>query len=299
MEVISPGDKIEVIESVKQYKPHSVGYLAFQTFINPFNLWSTWIVFTRFGSRGRDRIEPIEIRIEMVDMDKITEIGAQDKELVEVMAINLDLLPQSPELRSNAEIKRVPMESKNVANLELWDFLGYISSLSMFISFLAYGHEEHRRRLTRRDWDTIAISDIDPKMLGYHICHAVRQNNGVPIREMYLDYFRNPHNRIGWMYKLYREMSSLRQRVHNYSENKKTAYLNTRQRIIEAADHRTNVKCKGKLQETAPENKLKSVRIGDIDIVQGDVEGSLVSIDTRQRDADTRQRDADIGRSRY
>lgn len=238
MEIIDPAGKIEVIESTKQCKPGSIGYLTFQTPVEPYNIWNTHIIFTKFGKKGKDRIEVAELDTEMVDIDKMTEISAEGRELVKTAAAKVGFLPRSANYIMGAKIERALMGSKNVINLELYDFLGYISSLSMFTNYIMHGYQRYNREFyARRDLNRIPISDIEPEMLGHYICWVVggKKNEGTVIREVYLDYFRNSHNRTNWMHKLYRSLSLLQRGVHRYSEIVKAAHSNMQRRITEAA----------------------------------------------------------------
>jgi len=241
MQIIRPTEKIRVIESKKQCKTGSIGYLAYQQPMDMYNIYRSLIVFTKFGNKGKNRIEMIGITTEMVDINSMKATPKQRESLKERITKS-SIMPRHPDkyYTINSSIERVPMTSKSVIDLDIWNFFGYICSLSLFMKSLTGG--DTRLPLPGRDGPSIAdvnrtrIIDVPPIALANYIYLALNYSElaGVDAEEIssrYMDHFNNTRNRTKCMDKMYLLLSTLREGVLRYSTYIIEAHKNMTNRI--------------------------------------------------------------------
>jgi len=227
MEIIRPAEKIEVIESKKQCTAGSVGYLVYQQPYDMYNICKAVIVFIRLGNKGRNRIELMNINTVLVDINSIAGLTTKNKE----RAMENAIMPRYPDkyYTINASIKKVQMPSKNIIDLDIWDFFGYICSLSLFMGRTRSGREiqlplSKYHPLSPREVSGTHINDISAISLAGYIYVALNSSKLGANKErsetnlsLYLDYFEDTKNRAACMDKMHRVLSTLREGVLNYS----------------------------------------------------------------------------------
>ena len=231
MEIIRPAEKIEVIESKKQCTAGSVGYLVYQQPYDMYNICKAVIVFIRLGNKGRNRIEPMNINTVLIDIDSIAGLTTKNKEVLKERAMANAIMPRYPDKCHiiNGSIKKTQMPSKNIIYLDIWDFLGYICSLSLFMRRIKNGGEaqlaltKYHPSFLKKISET-HISDIPPTSMADYIYAALNSSKLGADKErskmnlsLYLNYFENTKNRAACMDKMHRVFSTLREGVLNYS----------------------------------------------------------------------------------
>lgn len=231
MQIIRPTEKIEVIESKKQCKTGSAGYLVYQQPLDIYNMCRSLIVFTKFGNKGKNRIEVMDITTEMVDIASM-KLTTKAREILKERITKGNIMPKYVDKfhTINSSIKKVPMLSKSIVDLDIWDFFGYICSLSLFMKSLTAGAYT---RLGLLDRDNLSIAevhqtriiDVPPINLASFIylalnCSKLAGVDGVDARglsSLYMDHFNSTHNRAACMDKMYLLLSTLREGVLRYS----------------------------------------------------------------------------------
>ena len=232
MQIIRPTERIEVIESKKQCKTGSTGYLAYQQPLDIYNICRSLIVFTKFGNKGKNRIEVIPLTTELVDINTMkltTKAMATLKESIPISGI----MPKYPDkyYTINSSIKKVPMLSKSIIDLDIWDFFGYICSLSLFIKSLST--DGTKLPLPGRDGlSTEEVLDIDiaaiPQIALANFIYlalncaklseaGINGERSERLFSLYMDHFNDPHNRTVCMDKMYLLLSTFREGVLKYS----------------------------------------------------------------------------------
>lgn len=154
--VMKPGERIKVIESTKRCSAGSIGYLAYQVSLSPYNACRSMIVFTRFGKNGMPRVTPTIVTPCIVDYSMFP------KEVQQAIEENkfVDRLEPAPDRRTKKTCKLVdtklesyPLKSRNLLDLPDLHFQAYIVALSLFL----------RKIVTKRDWSYLT-RHISPRL---------------------------------------------------------------------------------------------------------------------------------------
>lgn len=226
MQIIRPTEKIEVIESKKQCKTGSTGYLAYQQPLDIYNMCRSLIVFTKFGDKGKSRIEIMDTTTEMVDIASM-KLTTKARETLKERITKSSIMPKHPDkyYTINSSMKKIPMLSKSIVNLDIWDFFGYICSLSLFVKYLSNNGAKislpGKDGLSIGDVSHTDIVDVAPINLVNFIYLAL--NSKIPgldaegIYALYMEHFNNTHNRIVRLDDMYLLLSTLRESVLRYS----------------------------------------------------------------------------------
>lgn len=251
MQIIRPTEKIEIIESKKQCKAGSTGYLAYQQPLDKYNLCRSAVVFTKFGNKGKNRIEIINIITELVDIKsmKLTEKG---RNKLKESATEYGIIPRHPDKYYNIDssMKKIPISSKNIINLDMWDFFGYICSLSLFIKKVSNDLNVMPSmftagKLSPEEVVQTHIVDIPPITLVDFIYLALNDSklhrfdyDKEALLSSYLKYFKNANNRMLCMDKMYLFLSSLREGVLRYSKYMISSHKEMSSRIKAVASNK-------------------------------------------------------------
>ena len=265
MQIIRPTERIEVIESKKQCKAGSTGYIAYQHPLDMYNICKSTTVFTKFGNKGKNRIEVIDITTELVNIESMKLTEKSKCRLKERMTQN-SIMPRYPDkyFNINSSIKKISMPSKNVIDLDIWDFFGYVCSLSLFMKKIIGNNKglglPGKDGLCLEEAIRTSIIDLPPTALANFIYLAL--NNGAAYdkeKSLYLEHFEDTNNRMLCMSNMYLLLSTLREGVLRYSNYMIRSHKDMSKRIKDVATG------KSKLKSDAPprEIRVRSVRMGD------------------------------------
>lgn len=207
--------KIEIVESAKQTKPGSIGYIMSLNEVGPYNVLDVTAVFTRFGKSGKDRFSVCRVRIPLIDINCLSILKGSKEDFEKL--INSHLMPKNITTRSafNSIIKVIPEESKNLIELDTWNFMAYISAISMFISSHGIGNRIN---------NDVGMNEITASNIGNSIYRISRIKNLYPRLKEYVEYFDNNQNRKEWLDKLRKEMSVYKQAITTHLNNVSTRY---------------------------------------------------------------------------
>jgi len=212
-ELLKLFQKIEVIESTKQTKPGSIGYISYIGDIGAGNAARIKAVFTRFGKSGKKRFSTAQIKTPLIDIDRLQISGANKKKTIEDLRYR--------ELRHfrppGSRIKVIQESSKDLTNIDTWDFMAYISAISLFLSI--YSHYNSRAR----NMNEANIDVVRPNNIGKLICDTFRSAAPHPELEEYITYFDRTDTRKMWLDVLRKEISVHKQviaRTNTYIASK-------------------------------------------------------------------------------
>lgn len=198
--------KIEVIESTRQSKPGSIGYVSTISDMGAYNVVQISVLFTKFGKNGKNRLSISRIKVPLVDIDNL-QVSEDDKALLKTLC-DREMLPRGHRFSlCDSKIKTVQESSKDLTNLDTWDFMAYISSISLFLSKYA---------LIKNNVNHGAIADVDAVgtfNIGSLICNMFRSKDLHYRLEEFVTYFDNDVNRKAWLELLRREVSVYRQAI--------------------------------------------------------------------------------------
>jgi hypothetical protein len=183
--ILNPLQRIQVLESTKKCKTGSLGYFVAQDPISTLNGWEMCIVFTRFGSKGKPRIEPLILRPRMIDYATMKE---NDQNIMEIAGAYEGIEPRLyPDSRGrivgkmgDSKLEPVPSDSKDLLNASDEEFTAYVIAMSLFVYKLLARKKVRSlsqtpvlqsQRFVRSGFD---IAQITPEMIGYHILYGVQ-----------------------------------------------------------------------------------------------------------------------------
>lgn len=238
--IFNAGQKIEVIKSSKQTKSGSIGYVICSRDIGPYNVIQYEILFTKFGKSGKARFSMAKLRTDKIDIESCGPASSRGKlkRLVENC-----LLPPRGDYGSwkvDSKIQKVCQKSKNTAELETWDFMAYISSLSIFLCRTIKNYESESSRLHRQDMYGTQIKKIPPYLVGPYLAYMFNAGRG-DVVEAYLDYFNVPKHRKQILEQLYKITCISRRPIMAVLESNRSSYDHMVGILTELA-HQSNIK---------------------------------------------------------
>ena len=206
--------KIEIIESTRQTKPGSTGYIISLSDFGTYNMLSIKALFTKFGKSGKNRFSVCQVKIPLIDINCVQILKGSKEDLERL--INSHLMPRKPTGKElDSIIKVVPEESKNLMELDTWNFMAYISAISMFIS--DYG-------LHNRTNNDVGINGPTANNIGPLIYRMFRTKNLHSKLKEYVEYFGDNQNREEWLDKLRKEIAIHKQVVTRHLDRISNTY---------------------------------------------------------------------------
>lgn len=227
--LIQPLQKIEVIDSGKQCKAGSIGYLAYARGISGYNLVEQDIVFTKFGKSGKPRTSLVKLRTPFIDIESLNFHEDNRKSIEKIFQDYL--MPhygneneRDRKMRSiDSHTKAIPIEVKNLIEFGIWEFMAYISALSIFIEMMEQRSAGlgHGRVIRRTDISNTPVAETPLLLVGYYIAESFRNPDGRLDQKFdeYVTYFSSTRNRKAWAEKLRKKLSLNRQAVVRYSKD--------------------------------------------------------------------------------
>jgi len=242
--ILQPLQKIVVVESTKQTKPGSIGYLiSFSTIRDYYyNLVQYDVLFTKFGKSGKKRLSVEKVTTEIVNIDSF-ELSDTVKEKLKRLNEGYMLPTAEERWRINSKIRPLMEGPKNLIKLETWDFMAYISALSMFLGKMYFNDPYYSPEIRRDDIMSTPTADISPFLIGHFICAAFNLDLSEKLTE-YQDYFaRSPQVREQCLKQIHRQLCACRQSIDNLL--KTMLKVNTEvQRILFSLSSKHSIKLK-------------------------------------------------------
>ncbi len=210
--ILRLAQKIEVVQSNRQCKAGSIGYFICQDSVSKYNAWQMAAVFIRYGKKGKRRINILEFSTLMFDHSQFKE---SDKKILDTIQFVEGLFPRpsnsihklrkrfgDPAINDlgNSIIKPIDIECKNLLDLDTWDFLGYLTALSIYLYRLYYNKLSYQliaMPLLPRLSEFMEHKDlrhIQPEFMGYYIIFGLDadiQNKNKSFEDSYLSLFDN------------------------------------------------------------------------------------------------------------
>lgn len=219
--LIQPLQRIEVVNSSKQCKAGSTGYIVCGHWIGAYNLVDHDIIFTRFGKNGKPRISLVKLVTAYVDVESLS-FREEYKHTMDKI-IRDYLMPLRWEGRRaspiDSSIKVIPIGAKDLTELGIWEFIAYISALSMFVKAMEH-IDLGMPRIRIDDILGTPVAETRPSSIGHCICESFKNTEGRLDQKFdeYINYFSDVRNRKIWIKKLRKQLSLDRQAVIRYSK---------------------------------------------------------------------------------
>lgn len=245
--ILKPLQKIEVIESTKRWKPGSVGYFVCQEPVSSYNGWNMLVIFTRFGKKGKYRLETVNIGIHMIEYDQLKK---SDRTIMEIVKFAEGIEPRihpadigKSKLRysqpvGGSIIAPIQVDHRDLLEIETWDFMAYTTAISLYIYKLSCGRDIYRLQLippikmSEFVGSGSDLGNVQALDMGYYILRGlgVDANKKTKVfEEIYLDFFENMSNRRKCLEKLLISLSACRQQDSQYKEDIKSRYRHVEQ----------------------------------------------------------------------
>lgn len=251
--ILNPLQRIRVIESRKKCKAGSLGYLSSQESVGNYNGWDMCVVFTRFGKKGKPRIEPLVIRPRMIEYDNMSEAN---QNIVKAAGVYEGLDPfLYPDRRGvvryklgDTKLEPVPMTVKDLLDLSDSEFTAYLIALSLFLYKITshtrcnavinapLGHVS-KRTFERGGFD---INVSSPERLGHYILYGMKydvinKRNGVlnkpSFAEMYAHQISTPAKKRRLLNKARKVLSMSKNGLASYRANMERGFYEMSERI--------------------------------------------------------------------
>jgi hypothetical protein len=249
--ILKPLQRIQVLESTKKFKPGSLGYFVAQDSVNSYNGWDMCIVFTRFGKKGKNRIEPASVRTYMIDYNTMKD---SDREIIDITKLHEGIEPtQYPDRRGRIsgaldeiKIEPFPIESKNLLDLPDNEFTAYIIALSMFIHKMTYNKRAYHLTampgIRQRDFvaSDFNLSIAEPGSIGYYILNGIyydectkkkQMPNRKSFRNLYAAQILTQSRKRQLLNRLHRGLAMAKEPIKAYKINTESAFISNSVRI--------------------------------------------------------------------
>lgn len=212
--ILQPLQKIVVVESTKQTKPGSIGYLICFHVIRDYyyNIVQYDVLFTKFGKSGKKRFSLGTLTTEIVDIDSFKLSDAVKGKLKHLN--EKYLLPKASGLwQINSKIRPLMGGPKSLMKLEVWDFMAYISALSGFLGKTYFNDSSYSPTITYDDIMDVPTAEISPPLIGNFICSAFDMALSEKLAE-YQDYFaQNPAGRECCLRQIHKQLCACRRGI--------------------------------------------------------------------------------------
>lgn len=225
--IILPVRQIEIINSNKATRPGSIGYVALMLHTNgpDTNLLTTYSIFTRYGKGGMRRLDLVRSVSECVSLSDYCEENNLEQ-FRSLVTREFRLLPRG--YSTDVAFKYIEMP-KDLSTMDTWEFLGYLSALSLFVSRYEIARKVGGRNTFRHysvhEMMTLNINDIPVSKLCDFIIGANAQNDEPQIIECVVDYFSYRENRERVLRRVHKLIAKHYKAIDHYmsdfSETKK------------------------------------------------------------------------------
>lgn len=122
-----PLQKVEVVSSVKAYKPGSVGYVTYVHSATGFTK-SVDVIFMKYGQKGKARATRATVHHSAIDLSVFTE---------DTVKIVRKIREKYPNYEETALLTPVIRETKNLMEMPSCEFTCYIAAFSTYIAYLS------------------------------------------------------------------------------------------------------------------------------------------------------------------
>lgn len=248
--IFNPLQKVEVVESNKKCRAGSTGYFICQDSIDDYNGWQVGVVFTRFGAKGKPRVEMMVFEMKMFEYDTFRKSDQNILNIVkEAEWIEPTNLAQVGYGRGRGgliktggvRLKALEPETKDLLSVSNMDFLAYISALSLHVYRLKYStavsilmHAITPNSFKRFADNGYHFGEIDPELIGCYMLEGIRQgikNKSESYMDNLLVYVGNPEVRVLLLERLLRPFCMMSSTISRRKEVTESRYHAMRARI--------------------------------------------------------------------
>ena len=201
------------------------------------------VLFTKFGKSGKPRLSMSKLKTGIIDIDSCG--PASTRKVLKELSEEYLLPPYEGNYKSwraDSKIQKVCQKSKNLAELETWDFMAYVGSLSTFLCRTISNYGMEALRIQRDDIRHIPANEIPVHLMGHFACYAFNMT-GIDVIDDYRDYFSVVINRKRILEQLCRMMCLSRRSIIAALDHNKSKYKQIAEIFTEIA-HGSHIKIK-------------------------------------------------------
>jgi len=176
--ILKPLQRIQVLASTKKCQAGSIGYFVSQDNIGNYNGWDMGVIFSRFGYKGKPRIDLVNIHPRMVEYDNMSE---RDQKIIRAVGApkGLDTRPYRGKNTlhlGDTKLTTIPVESMDLLDLDDNEFTAYVVALSLFIYRHKYGVYVGalHRALRAVDEGRLDLTRTEPSSIGHTIMKRIK-----------------------------------------------------------------------------------------------------------------------------
>lgn len=264
--LLRPLQRVRVLSSKKKYKPGSTGYFVSQSSLGNYNGWAAYVVFTRFGKKGKPRVEPALLNMRMVEYDTMKE---SDQKIMNIIGAYENIDPgqfsqysagrraSSDELGSTV-LETIPRDYKDLRDLSDNEFTAYIVAFSMLIHQFAYSKNAktlmnriviNKNNFVSSGFDLVPIR---AGSLGYYILAGIKYDeakfrlhfelDSPRFSEAYKHQIDTPAKRYNILTKLHRAFAMEKAPFNSYMNRSNKVFENMVSRIHDTISYYRNNK---------------------------------------------------------
>jgi len=277
--ILQPLQKIRVVKSTKKCKPGSLGYAIFQEKINGYNMWGIDVLFTRFGKKGKPRLELMSVSQYIVNPASLKKAEA---EIIEVVKVDEGLYPRailpgtSRSYRQkhewmigtlDTEIELDSYPNKYLVDLPIHEFIAYVMAHSLLLYNFLNGGSILTTVLggSLSQASEAPMQDYPNDCMGYYILAGLKQDTRNKTHDYATrieNYFLSMDNRMEWIIKLRKNLAMIRTAYARHTRHKNSTVTDEKHRIDETVkyylNHKREFKDLIKLNEERKENPWAS-----------------------------------------
>lgn len=250
--IFNPLQKIEVVESNKKCRAGSTGYFICQDSVDGYNGWHTGVMFTRFGAKGKPRVEMVVFEMKMFEYDTFRKSDQNILNIVkEAEWIEPTNLSQAGHGRGRGDLirtggvrlKAVKPETKDLLSVSNMEFLAYISALSLYVYRLKYGVAASNlvNAISPLSFNRFAdagyhFDEAEPELIGCYILEGLRQeikDESDSYMGSLLAYVNNPEVRMLLLEQLLKPFCMMNDTIRQRKEITESRYHTMKVRIDE------------------------------------------------------------------
>lgn len=254
--IIKPLTKIMVESSPLKCTPGSLGYTIYQSQYGAYNIWTAVVLFFRIGQKGKDRLEPMILRDDMVDY-KSLRLPAKSVEMLEKLELAENFHPYVTSSNDKGRRSKyvhyadhtkysvLKQEYKDTLNMPTWEFITYIAAMSALIYVIVNGCGPDQLCNTRGSLNSSSFDPFPEQIPDAHLVYVFlmyglkldKRAKNKFFETRYRNFFEVPENRVFYMTILRQNLTIIAEAVKKYDKSLKDTESNERSNLKSTVNH--------------------------------------------------------------